>query len=512
MRRLIAVLMALFLTGCGGGGGGRGSFIPSGLSNIPAITQPLDDGTDYMHNLHLLDVDGLPFPFYHDFPPGGYHEGYFHYSISDLPDQEYSDVKHQPIYHDHYPVRRLFVGVDQGTGFTTGYIRELPVVGKYKGTEIRYGRNNYGKSRDEVTSFIDDAIDEYPVGRWTRAPDVRILGTPTQQETNRVISAVRIVNTALPPEYKMTVGPPLPVDTYNYDSGITRDGTILVQFNSDAEAYAPGAGGVTFIYPNPNERHRGTLANNEVKSAFIEINTDAPVYNDPTDRRNTILIAHELMHALGLYGLGHADWRKYRTIIEVGQGVYFDYQQGKDQPLSLLWPIDRAGLRALYRLDINSSPYSLGAWNSTVIHLHGNREHTGFGVAYRNGYIEPWAYGYMPDIELAQNRSLRGNVTWRGTLLGFTPSAHPVIGDAAVRVNMGSLTGRADFTNLHTARTNSTWGDGDLGYSIRVRGNTFKHTGGDAGILTGIFVGYSHEGAAGTLERSDLTAAFGGER
>ena len=43
-------------------------------------------------------------------------------------------------------------------------------------------------------------------------------------------------------------------------------------------------------------------------------------------------------------------------------------------------------------------------------------------------------------------------------------------------------------------------------------GNTFVQTGGDEGYLTGGFFGESHEAMGGTLEREDLTAAFGGER
>ncbi len=62
------------------------------------------------------------------------------------------------------------------------------------------------------------------------------------------------------------------------------------------------------------------------------------------------------------------------------------------------------------------------------------------------------------------------------------------------------------------AGTGTMWEDGDLGYSIAVSGNTFKQTGGDTGSLTGIFTGQNHEGATGTLERSDLTAAFGASR
>ena len=106
-----------------------------------------------------------------------------------------------------------------------------------------------------------------------------------------------------------------------------------------------------------------------------------------------------------------------------------------------------------------------------------------------------------------------------GTLLGFTPAAAPVAGDAEIGVDLGTLTGSADFENLETwptapgePGTGTQWLDGDLGYTIAVTGNTFRETGGDDGRLTGIFVGRSHEGAAGTLERSDLTAAFGASR
>ena len=58
--------------------------------------------------------------------------------------------------------------------------------------------------------------------------------------------------------------------------------------------------------------------------------------------------------------------------------------------------------------------------------------------------------------------------------------------------------------------TGTMWGDGNL--DIAVRGNTFQQTGGDEGILTGMFTGLQHEGAAGALVRDDLTAAFGANR
>ena len=58
----------------------------------------------------------------------------------------------------------------------------------------------------------------------------------------------------------------------------------------------------------------------------------------------------------------------------------------------------------------------------------------------------------------------------------------------------------------------TVWGDGDLAYRVRVRGNTFVQTGGDSGIVTGGFFGAAHEGMGGALERDDLAAGFGGTR
>ena len=139
----------------------------------------------------------------------------------------------------------------------------------------------------------------------------------------------------------------------------------------------------------------------------------------------------------------------------------------------------------------------------------------------RNGYAEAWAHGVRPTTTLTQNRGLSGQATWEGALVGITPAAEPVAGDAAIGVNLATMRGTADFTALESwaaraapgdAGTGMQWLDGDLGYTIAIRGITFRQTGGDAGTLTGVFTGRSHEGAAGTLERSDLTAAFGASR
>ena len=138
--------------------------------------------------------------------------------------------------------------------------------------------------------------------------------------------------------------------------------------------------------------------------------------------------------------------------------------------------------------------------------MDGNGVHANFGVAWRNGYAEPWANGYLPELNLADNRTLSGNATWIGTLLGFTPEAAPVAGDAVIGVDLSTLAGRAHFTALEQwavcqalggVGTGVAWADGDLGYSMAVQGNTFKRTGGDEGFLTGIFTGANHEEGGG---------------
>lgn len=516
MKRICAILLAFLLTGCGGGGGR--------VTTGPMVTPEVAAPEKVEDELPSTKSNRLLFPFYkenvHDYVyiRNDYNQTvYSHFSISELPDQELADARHQPVYHDHQEHKRLFVGVDQGTDPSNAYMKDLPVIDERNGTEIRFGELDYGYSRDYVIEFLGQAINRDVVIRYTKAPDVRITGPSTLSDRNRLIAAVRLVNASLPTQYKMTVGPPLPRSAYDYDYDVTRDNTIHVQFNSKENAFAPRSAGVTFSYPY-REDTSIEYDDYEITSSFIEINTDANVYNDDTDRRNVILMAHELIHALGLIGDRHVDWEKYASIMEAYWTIYEteDYYNENDedipQPRSLLYLIDRTAINALYSMEVNDSLDSLGPWSTKSMHIHGNSKDTGFGVNYRNGHAEPWAYGYMPPVDLRNNTALSGLVTWVGTLLGFTPNLQAVAGNASVSVNLSSLTGYADFTGIEYFRANTVWGDGDLNYSIAVRGNTFKQTGGDAGILTGIFVGQSHEGAAGTLERSDLTAAFGASR
>jgi len=329
----------------------------------------------------------------------------------------------------------------------------------------------------------------------------------TLQERGWVTAALNLVNAALPDGARMRIFNPL------YGSDGQAD--IQVEFVSPG-TLGGNAAGRTF---NRNRRD----ADGEIISTFSRILLDrgANVFGGGDaglqggDRRAVVLIAHELVHALGIEA--HVS-PGFDTIMAANADLYH-LRQNAQQPSSLLYPVDREALRVLY--GGSGSPTDFGPWAATSTHLHGNGPYAGFGVALRNGYAEPYAYGLWPGAgDLANNQALTGTVTWEGVLLGFS-GRQSVAGDAEISVNLGTLAGTADFTSLESwtagatpgaAGTGTTWLDGDLGYLIAVTGNTFKETGGDDGTLTGIFTGRSHEGAAGTLERADLTAAFGASR
>jgi hypothetical protein len=411
-----------------------------------------------------------------------------------------------PVYHDHRGAdRRLFVGVDQGTD----YIGQLADVGERDNITIRYGRTDDGAGEETVSAYLSEAATA--LTRWETAPVVTYGGHATGKDYARLVRAVQIVNTVLPVGVKMRIASSSPLS--DPENGIHVDFVLRSDFPN------PNAWGDATTFSEGSRITHARIRINEAYAVVPEPSSLGPAFNAPAwgieqvNREGTIVLVHELMHALGIQR--HAS-QAFDSIME-GTVEIYKTEQDIPQPLSLLYPVDREAVRALY---INGGDFTqFGPWKSSSLHIHGNGAHAGFGVALRNGYAEPWAYGYLPDMDLGANGELSGNVTWDGLLLGLTPDGGAVAGDARIGVDLGTMSGRADFTELETwssepgqPGTGQQWHDGDLGYTIAVRGNTFAETGGDDGTLTGIFTGSGHEGVAGTLERQDLTAAFGGER
>ncbi len=502
-RYLAAALLlcSLVLAACGGGGGGGSS--PVAMDPDPMETeQPMETETptESEPEPERDRVQLLPFPL-PDFVcdvicqiTDGEFIGDEHHDVY-APANEAASLQHLPVYTSGPYLR---VGVDQGRS-----VSGLAKIGTREDMEIRHGLVSDGESQFIVQSYLNDAAGE----RWhTSPPLVRMVGSPSAQQRDWIDGAVRAVNAALPAHARMRMGPALPA---GYDS-LSEDGTIAVKF------VPAGSLGGNVAGRTPSRISRSAAGDITGAASMILLDRGANVLtpgDEGGDRRAVILIAHELMHALGL---GHVS-PAFDTIIANNADMYL-LQQGRQQPASLLYPVDREALRVLYE---GRDPANFGPWSVLSTHLHGNGTHAAFGVATRNRYAEPYAYGLSPSGDLANNRTLSGSATWQGVLLGFTPSAAPVAGDAEVGVNLATLTGSAEFTNLERwaagpapgeAGTGTMWLDGDLSYTISVTGNAFSETGGDDGTLTGIFTGANHEGAAGTLERSDLTAAFGASR
>ena len=171
------------------------------------------------------------------------------------------------------------------------------------------------------------------------------------------------------------------------------------------------------------------------------------------------------------------------------------------------------------------SPDDMGPWDDYSFHLRGDLTFRGgttaFGVASGDELVQPWASGPKPRANLADNSALSGTVSWNGALLGIGSSGATVGGKARMAVEMSTLQGQLDFTELEdwgekavpgALDTSTVWGDGDLDYSIAVHGNAFVRTGGDDGEISGGFFGDAHQAIGGVLERSDLSAGFGGTR
>ncbi len=388
-----------------------------------------------------------------------------HYRSSGLPVPSLSDTGHMPVYRDE---RHIAVGVDQDRAT----LRSLPVV--FGRSTIRYGGANDGETGEVIADFRNG---DSTSGPFHRARAVWWDASATAEDRARVIRAVQIINAALPAGREIEIRPDARA--------------VPLRFLSEADFIARFFGGWGY--------------SQLIDGGGIWINR---AYTNAGDRRATIVMTHELAHAFNLDHVPEAV-----DAILSGDRSMYEERQNRPQPLSLLYVADRDAIRVSDRWD------DLGAWSSRSMHIAGQSDHAIFGVALRNGYGEPWAHGLTPATSLSGNTALSGTVTWEGELVGFTPQAQAVTGDAEVSVNLAGMSGTAAFTGMEqwtgapgAVGSGTTWGDGDLRYTIAVRGNTFRETGGDAGRLTGIFAGRSHEAAGGTLERVDLTAAFGAVR
>ena len=412
----------------------------------------------------------------------------------------------------------------------------LPIVVRHGNTRVFHGTIRDGVGASEVIDYLradaasfanrngDDGTDIplFPDGlvfRFAAAPPtVRIAEGTSPELLDETVRVVQAINAALPREWQLRFSPEPPPD----EAPGPLDGEILVTFAPQedwpAEAMPPTGEDIGLAEPRYNFVPTGDPAvpwRIEIVGGSVWVDA-----SQTTGQERLGVIAHELIHLLGR---AHVDRVRFAETLMVAGG-------SDDLSVHILHPLDREALYAVYgRLQSGTLPdriaEELGPWSDTSTHVRGAIDNTGgeiaFGAALRNGLSQPWAVGPTPNSTLEDNMELSGSVRWSGRLLGLTPRAETVAGTADLNVELATLSGRLDFSELEhwtadaapgATGSGATWRDGHLTYGIEVRGNSFIQTGGDAGQVTGAFFGPSHEGMGGVLVREDMSAGFGGNR
>ena len=380
-------------------------------------------------------------------------------------------------------------------------------------------------------------------------PVVRLVEGTSAEYENLAVRAIRAVNAALPPAWRLRMGAPAPYPepwgSAEYERGVA-DGNLVIHMapeedwtsvgrGSSIGRYTPmvafepdGSGFKMFLRAglisfDPDRIDRVALTSERLDLSELRRMYPGRDWTLELQEAQIGYLAHEILHALGF--LAHPD-----MVSAISYDRTLTHLAGP--PGHFIYPLDREGLQAAYTrlapgVAAEDIATQLGPWEDTSVHLKGvldlpnNSHDVAFGVAERNDFVSPWAQGPIPGSDLADNAQLSGTASWAGRLLGLTPQAQAVAGAADLSIHLTSLRGDMNFTGLESWAANAApgaigtgvmWGDGDLAYTVDVQGNVFAQTGGDAGILTGAFFGAQHEGMGGTLVRGDLTAAFGGSR
>lgn len=462
-KRIVSVSLSTFLVlGCGGGGGG--SMTPTKPAVVPPVTPAA------------------------------------------IPQQAITHSKQAPVW-----------SLGNTTNIGARLLPELSQLRKLnesRGFSISAGMLRDGVAANDVLDYTRTmAAGEAGLVPFLSPPTIRIATGTKPEFIDYAVRAVQVINAHLPYDKRLRFSTlQAPPRTHIDD---IPEGEIYIDFAPQAlwsdSVKMPGRAGES-ISTNYLPRSYGK------RNGHIWIDSDVISERGWTADHIVHVMVHELLHSIG-FG-GHVDAARFplSAMTERVPKEAFPWILGK---------VDTDALLAMYTRFVpgvspnDISPHTLGPWSDETAHLTGaagfgrGRGAMIFGVSTRNGFTRPWATGRTPATALAKNPELRETVVWNGMIFGVNNLLRGVDGDARLAVDLGTLNGQLDFTNLVSILgqgRSAVWNDGDLRYSVSVRGNTFTQTGGDAGEVTGAFFGPSHEGMGGVLERSDLSGAFGGKR
>ena len=431
--------------------------------------------------------------------------------------------------------------------------RAMTDVGEREGVDVHHGRVRDRTSREELAAYIGSIqADGGHIERQGAGLDVLLPSNADAVLREYATRAIRIVNEALPENVQLTLG----TGTVTDDGTLTKEdvehGTLVIVERQQEGGFA-GRGG-TIARPSYDEwlgdRERTAetleeysrfLASGYRTGGWVEIDPDvleAIRNGEATDWRERGAVStfvHELIHAMGI--LGHPDPERFTESV-------MSYGDDHDNP-HIIYPMDYDVIWAAYtllepmsqRTEIGPGHWrtesvryteelayeALGPWDDSSSHIVGELAIAGgtveFGARASNGMAQAWARGPKPYTIMGL--PLRGTATWQGALLGMTPNEEAVIGGANLQVDLEAHTGTLAFSAMEYwapratpggAGTGTQWNDGALEYDVGLEDGTFTRTGGDDGVVTGTFFGGQYQGMGGVVQRSDLVAAFGGEK
>lgn len=210
-------------------------------------------------------------------------------------------------------------------------------------------------------------------------------------------------------------------------------------------------------------------------------------------------MVHEFLHALGF--LAHPN--PVHTSI-------LSYRHHREGELDSVPLVDVA---VLYDM------YGWGHWSEDMKRVVDTVDGVQFGVhnlQYGSALI-PWVdAGYVATPE---PDALLGRASYRGDLVGYTASGFAASGDTRLSVNFNTGSGSVRFDKIqaYDGTTWSMWNRRGFRYDLNLYAHYFDSSADrrdQDGIpdVVGAFYDWDAEVAAGTLQRPEITAAFGAEK
>jgi len=321
--------------------------------------------------------------------------------------------------------------------------------------------------------------------RWNRLPEVHVPSHSRQEEVWVIRRALGILNRPLPAEYRLnyrTTGRTFAGT--DRDDWVTRAGSLVPEGVIHAE-----------IYPHGDPESAG-VAWTDGEKGFALGNGDGLDLADPIHVSVAVdTMVHEFLHALGLGGHPHP---VHTSILS-----YRHHHKGELDRVPLV------DMSVLYDL------YGWGSWGTEMetVAEHAGGVHFGADRLHHGTAVISW----VDARHMAQPRpeALSGRASYRGTLVGYAPDGSALYGDADLGMDFGRGTGEARFHRI-TDWEGNWWNRSGYRYELVLYAHYFDSSGGPQerdGIpdVTGAFYGFEAETAAGTLQRPEITAAFGAE-